>query len=282
MSKKRKCPKEVLDLTLDKIRNNRLEKVNLIWIEACGCAGDIIALLDGNNPDMPYFFSEMVNMTYNNSLMGSEGQKAFEKFLETLDTEFILAVEGAVTVRDNGIYDIIAEYNGKSISGAEAITLASGKAKYILAIGTCAAYGGISAAKPNPSMSMSLQEFLGKEVIRVPGCPANPQWITSTIAHLISYGIPELDSEGRPKFLYGETIHTNCERRSYFDRQIFAEKLGDKECMYRLGCKGPITRADCPIVRWDDGVNWPVGANTPCIGCASKGFPDENESFIKL
>lgn len=282
MSKKRKCPKEVLDLTLDKIRSNRLEKVNLIWIEACGCAGDIIALLDGNNPDMPYFFSEMVNMTYNNSLMGAEGQKAFEKFLETLDTEFILVVEGAVTVRDNGIYDIIAEYNGKSISASEAISLASGKAKYILAIGTCAAYGGISAAKPNPSMSMSLQEFLGKEVIRVPGCPANPQWITSTIAHLISYGIPELDSEGRPKFLYGETIHTNCERRSYFDKQIFAEKLGDKECMYRLGCKGPMTRADCPIVRWNDGTNWPVGDNTPCIGCASKGFPDENEPFIKL
>ena len=282
MSKKRRCPKEVLDLTLDKIRNNRLQKVNLIWIEACGCAGDIISLLDGNDPAMPYFFSEMVNLTYNNSIMGSEGQRAFEKFLETLDKEFILAVEGAVTTRDNGAYDIIADYNGKSISGAEAITIAAGKAKYILAIGTCATYGGISASKPNPSMSMSLPDFLGKEVIRIPGCPANPQWITSTIAHLISYGIPELDSEGRPKFLYGETIHTNCERRSYFDRQIFAEKLGDKECMYRLGCKGPITRADCPIVRWDDGVNWPVGANTPCIGCASKGFPDENESFIKL
>ncbi|MCI6276693.1 MAG: hypothetical protein MR639_08135 [Clostridium sp.] len=159
MSKKRKCPKEVLDLTLEKIRNKRLEKVNLIWIEACGCAGDIISLLDGNNPDMAYFFSEMVNLTYNNSIMGADGQRAFEKFLETLDTEFILAVEGAVTTRDNGAYDIIAEYNGKNISGADAITLAAGKAKYVLAIGTCATYGGISATKPNPSMSMSLQDF---------------------------------------------------------------------------------------------------------------------------
>jgi hydrogenase small subunit len=164
LSKKR-CPREIINSTLKRIENNSLKKINLIWLEACGCSGNIIALLDADNPDVPYFLTQMVNMTYNNSIMGAEGQRAFEEFLETLDTEFILVVEGAVTSRDNGFYNIVASYNGKPISGAEAITLAAGKAKYVLAVGTCAAYGGISAAKPNPSLSKSIPD-LTTQIIR--------------------------------------------------------------------------------------------------------------------
>ncbi|MHC1684393.1 MAG: hydrogenase small subunit [Clostridiaceae bacterium] len=262
--------------------DDNFKKINLIWLEACGCSGNIISLLNAENPDVPYFLTQMVNMTFNNSVMGSEGENAFEKFMETLETEFILVVEGAVTSKDYGLYNIIASYNEKLISAAEAITLAAGRAKYILAVGTCASYGGISAAKPNPSLSKSVPEFLRSQVIRIPGCPANPRWVISTIAHLISYGVPELDSEGRPLFLYEETIHTYCSRRSFFDNNIFASKLGDKECMYKLGCRGPITRADCAIRKWNGRINWPVEDNTPCIGCVNKGFPDQMEPFINL
>ena len=281
MAKKR-CQREIIASTLIGIENNSLKKINLIWLEACGCSGNIISLLDANTPDVPYLLTQMVDITYNNSLMGAEGQRAFEKFLETLDTEFILVVEGAVSSRDNGIYNVIAQYNGKFISAAEAITLAAGKAKYVLAVGTCASYGGISAAKPNPSLSKSVPEFLSTQVIRIPGCPANPQWVISTIAHLISYGIPELDLDGRPLFLYEETIHTYCSRRSFFDKGIFATKLGDNECMFQLGCRGPITKSNCPLRKWNDRVNWPVEDNTPCIGCVNKGFPDEMEPFINF
>lgn len=282
MSKKR-CQREVIASTLKEITNNSLKKLNLIWLEACGCSGNIISLLNGENPDIPYFLTEMVNITFNNSIMGAEGERAFEKFLETLDTEFILVVEGAVTSRDNGFYNIVASYNGKPISGAEAVSLAAGKAKYILAVGTCASYGGPSAAKPNPSSSKSVPEFLrNQQVIRIPGCPANPQWVISTVAHLISYGIPELDSEMRPLFLYEATIHTHCSRRSFFDKNIFAAKLGDKECMFKLGCRGPITKANCAVRKWNGGVNWPVEDNTPCIGCTNKGFPDNMEPFINF
>lgn len=279
---KRRCQREVIVSALNKQKRNDYKKINLIWLEACGCSGNIISLLDADTPDVSYFLTKLVNMTYNNSIMGAEGERAFERFLETLDTEFILVVEGAVTSKDNGVYNIIAQYNGKLISGAEAISLAAGKAKYILAVGTCASYGGPSAAKPNPSQSRSVPEFLNEQVIRIPGCPANPRWVISTIAHLISYGMPELDSEGRPLFLYGETIHTYCSRRSFYDKNIFASKLGDKECMFKLGCRGPITRADCAIRKWNDRVNWPVEDNTPCIGCVNKGFPDEMEPFINL
>ncbi|MBD7910831.1 hydrogenase small subunit [Clostridium cibarium] len=277
----KKCPRGIINSTFRRIKENNLKKINLIWLEACGCSGNIISLLDANDPDVPYFLTKMVNMTYNNSIMGAEGERAFDNFLETLDTEFILVVEGAITTKDNGIYNIVAEHNGKLISGAEAVNLAAGKAKYIISVGTCASYGGPSAARPNPSGSESVPDFINNyKVIRVPGCPANPRWVISTIAHLISYGIPELDSDGRPLFLYGETIHTNCSRRSYFDKKIFASKLGDKECMFNLGCRGPITRADCAIGKWNDRVNWPVEDNTPCIGCVNSGFPDGMEPFF--
>lgn len=281
MSKKR-CPREIIASALSRIQDNNLKKINLIWLEACGCSGNIISLLDANTPDIPYLLTQIVNMTYNNSIMGAEGQRAFEKFLETLDTEFILVVEGAVTSRDNGFYNIIAQYNGKLISGAEAITLAAGKAKYVLAVGTCASYGGISSGNPNPSLSQSVPDFLTRDVIRIPGCPANPQWVISTLTHLISYGLPELDSEGRPLFLYEDTIHTYCPRRSFFDKGIFATKLGDEECMFQLGCRGPITKTNCPLRKWNDRVNWPIEDNTPCIGCANKGFPDKMEPFINF
>lgn len=274
-------PRQVIDFAIEGVREGRLEKINLIWLEACGCSGNIISLLNAEDPDVIYLLSKMINLTYNNSLMAQEGERAFEKFLETLDTEFILVVEGAVATRDNGLYDIVARYNSKLVTGMEAIKMAGEKAKYVLAVGSCAAYGGPSAARPNPSESKSVSEFLNREVIRIPGCPSHPQWIIGTIAHLLSFGKPELDSENRPILFYGVTIHDRCERRSYFDSGIFARKLGDKECMFKLGCRGPITKTDCPIRRWNQSINWPIGDNTPCIGCSRNGFPDSMEPFVR-
>ena len=79
---------------------------------------------------------------------------------------------------------------------------------------------------------------------------------------------------------YSQTIHDRCERRSFFDKGVFAKKLGDGGCMFKLGCRGPVTPIDCPIRKWNGRVNWPVGSNTPCIGCAQFGFPDKMEPFI--
>lgn len=255
--------------------------MNLIWLEATGCSGNIISLLNAYNPNASYFLRNMVNLTYNNSLMAREGESAYENFLKTLDTEFILVIEGAISLKDNGLYNVIAKYEDKYVTGLEASRKAGEKAKYVLAVGTCAAFGGISKASPNPSESMSVSSILDREVINLPGCPANPDWVTGTIAHLISFGMPKLDEKMRPVSFYGTTIHDLCPRRSYFDKGIFAEKLGDKECMFKLGCRGPVTRTDCPSRRWNDSDNWPIGNNTPCIGCANEGFPDKMEPFIR-
>nr|WP_242950672.1 hydrogenase small subunit [Clostridium grantii] len=247
----------------------------------------MISLLNATDPDVAFFLNNMVSLEYQNSISPEQGEKAFQKLLDTLNTEFILIVDGAISIKDNGLYNVVANYKGKIITGMEAVKMTAEKAKYIIAVGTCASYGGISAASPNEAECRSLKQFLqesgiGKQVIILPGCPGNPDWIIGTIANLIEFGVPELDDEGRPIVFYGTTIHDNCERRSYFDKGIFAEKLDDKECMFKLGCKGPITKVDCPIRRWNDTDNWPVGNNTPCIGCAQKGFAKGIEPFIRL
>jgi hydrogenase small subunit len=263
------------------VKNKNAKKMNAIWLEVTGCSGNIISLLNSENPGLYYIITDIVNFTYNNTLMGSEGEFAFEKFLETLDTEFILLVDGAVSTKENGRYNIVANYNGTNITALEAIQLAGGKAKYVVAVGTCASHGGISAAKPNPSESKSVQEVLNRQVIKLPGCPCHPDWVVGTIAHLVGYGMPELDEEGRPLLFYGVTIHDNCTRRGFFDKGIFAQKFGEEGCMFKLGCRGPVTKTDCPRRKWNGYVNWPIGDNTNCIGCAQVQFPDGMEPFVR-
>ncbi|MCQ1529604.1 hydrogenase small subunit [Lutispora saccharofermentans] len=271
----------IIDLAIEKSRQMPESKMNLIWLEAAGCSGNIISLLNADNPGVGYLLKSMVNMTYSNSLMQAEGEMAYEKLADTLNTEFILVVEGAAATKDNGNYNIIARHGGRFITALEAIKAAGEKAKYVLAAGTCASYGGLSAAEPNPSGSVSIDNVLSREVIKVPGCPGHPDWVIGTIAHLLYFGRPELDEQNRPVIFYGITIHDRCTRRSYFDRGIFAKKLGDKECMFKIGCRGPATKTDCPVRQWNSYVSWPIRDNTPCIGCAQERFPDGMEPFVR-
>lgn len=282
LESKSQTAKRLIDTAVTEIKNKNKKKMNLVWIEAAGCSGNIISLLDGNAPDVTYFLTDMVDLKYNNSIMAAQGEQAQEQLQKALDTEFILIVDGAISTKDNGIYNIVSYYNGRPITGMEEVKRAADKAKYILTVGTCASFGGISAAKPNPSECISVSEFLKREVIKLPGCPCHPDWVMGTIAHLILFGKPELDKEGRPIIFYGVTIHDICPRRTAFEKRIFAESVGDQGCMFKLGCRGPVTKTDCPTRKWNDYVNWPIGDNTPCIGCAQKGFPDDMEPFINL
>lgn len=158
--------RKIKDLAIERINNTSIGKINLIWLEATGCAGNIISLLNAENPDVIYLLGQMVNLKYNNSLMAAEGEAAFRQFLDTLETEFILVVEGAVSTKDNGLYTVIARYQGELVTAMEAFQKAGEKAKYVVAVGTCASYGGPSAARPNPSLSVSVPQLLDKEVIR--------------------------------------------------------------------------------------------------------------------
>lgn len=255
-------------------------KMKLVWLELNGCSGNIISLLNGSEPSFKYMITEMVDLVFDQALIPCEGESAMNVLFGVLDEEFILAVEGAPAIKDGGVYQIVGRWRGSEVTGLEALRILGEKALYVIAVGACASHGGVSAGTPNPSDSTSVQSVVNRRVINLPGCPCNPDWFLSTLEYLLNYGEPQLDELGRPVFLYGITIHERCERRSYFDQGIFAENLGEPTCMFRLGCKGPVTPIDCPIRKWNDGVSWPVQANTPCIGCAQFGFPDRMEPFI--
>lgn len=266
---------------LNYVNNGLINKKNLVYLELNGCSGNIISLLNGQNPDFEYAFTSMVNILYSNSLMVSEGEKAIAKLMNALEGDYILAVEGAVALKNNGLYNIIGSWKGKPLTGLEAIKLLGEKASHILAVGACATHGGVSAAKPNPSESVGINKVLtNKKMIMLPGCPVHPDWFLGTLAHLLLYGEPDTDSLNRPLMFYSTLIHDRCPRRPFFDRGIFAEKLSDKTCLFKLGCRGPVTRTDCPTRQWNGHVNWPIGDDTPCIGCAQFGFPDAMAPFI--
>ncbi len=270
----------LLETVKTQIKHGVLRKRNLVWLELTGCSGNIISLLDGSNPDFKYLISQMTNFIYNNSLSVSEGQSAMEQLFSVLGNDYILAVEGAVATKNNGLYNIIGRLDGKPVTALNAVKKLGEKATCVIAIGACATHGGVSAARPNPAECVSMQSVLNRKVIKLPGCPCHPDWFMGTLAHILLYGEPELDSRDRPLLFYSTLIHDRCPRRSYFDKGIFAQKLGDKTCMFKLGCRGPVTRVDCPIRQWNQYVNWPIEDDTPCIGCAQFGFPDAMEPFI--
>ncbi len=262
------------------INQKKIEKGNLIWLELTGCSGNIISLLDGADPDFKNLATQMVNFIYDNSLMAAEGRLAMEMLFGVLDSNYILAVEGSVSTKNNGLYNIIGRFRGKPVTSLDAVKKLGEKAAYVITVGTCASSGGISAARPNPAVCVPVQSLLNRMVIRLPGCPCHPDWFLGTLAYILLFGEPALDSSNRPLMFYSTLIHDMCPRRPFFDRGIFAGRLGEKACMFKLGCRGPVTRVDCPIRKWNNRVNWPIGENTPCIGCAMYGFPDKMEPFI--
>ncbi|MCW2276847.1 hydrogenase small subunit [Heliophilum fasciatum] len=255
-------------------------KPNLLWLELTGCSGNIISLLDGAHPGFIDLVTSLVNFRYNNSLSAGESSDAMDQLLATLGTDFILIVEGAVATKANGRYTVIGSVQGKPLTALEALRLLGAQARHIVAVGSCATHGGMSAAAPNPSGCISVQQAVGRPVIQLPGCPCHPDWILGTLTALLEHGSLELDERHRPRLFYGNLIHDRCPRRSFFDQGIFARRLGESTCLFKLGCRGPVTRTDCPTRQWNQYVNWPVEDNTPCIGCAQFGFPDQMEPFI--
>ncbi|WP_018248608.1 hydrogenase small subunit [Orenia marismortui] len=257
-------------------------KLPVLWLETSDSGDNNISFMNTSYPYLGQVFEEMIDLLYSNTFMAAQGKYALDilrKVTRYKKGEFILVVEGAIPTNANGLYNIVIETEGEKITALEAVKWLGGLAKYVVTIGTCASFGGPSAAKPNITGGVGVSEVLDREIIKVSGCPVNPEWFVGTLAYLLMYGKPELDELGRSTLFYGYTIHRHCQRRSYFDRGNFAEKLGDIECMFSQGCVGPKTLADCPYRQWLN-ENWPVEANTPCIGCTNPDFPDGSTPFF--
>ncbi len=275
-------PVTLARMAVQKIQNGERKRLKALWIETSGCFAEFVAMLNGSDPDILYWLTQMVDLTFFASIMADQGELAYQDIVNVVESgeEYLLVVSGAIPLAQGGHCAVIAKYQGRLITAEEAVKYAAAKARDVLCIGTCASYGGPTAASPNETEAVDVRTLLGRTVIRAPGCPCHPEWALGIFAYLVNFGQPPVDGEGRPIQYYGSTIHRICPRRSYFDRQDFANKFGSPECMFALGCRGPITNTACPFTRWNNSNNWPIGANTTCIGCANSGFPDKMEPFV--
>ena len=274
------------------------KELPVVWLQTAACSGCAVSVLNSASPTIKNVLIDQivpgvhVNLRFHPVIMAGAGEIAIEAMEATareMKGDYVLVVEGAIPTATDGIYGVLGERDGKPVTMAERVAELAQDALAVIALGTCAAFGGIPAAAPNPTGAQPVKQSLdskgiAKPLVNIPGCPPHPDWFVGTVASIILNGLPkpeDLDDLLRPKAFYGNLIHENCPRRAYFDEGKFAKKFGDEGCLYELGCKGPITYADCPLRRWNNGTNWVIGAGAPCNGCTQPEFPDLLSPFYE-
>jgi hydrogenase small subunit len=256
----------------------------IIWLKGAGCTGCTVSLANRISSGAPVDLADLlintIDLVYHPTLMAAQGDLAIQSLRNAETGTFVLAVEGGIPTLYGGKTCTVWTEHGADVTALAAVRELAPKARYVLSIGTCASYGGIPGAAPNPTGIESLQAATGVSTINVPGCPPHPDWIVWTIAQLLAGTVPSLDSYRRPTALYGTTVHSKCSRRS----SAWATSLSQTGlCMGNLGCKGRETYADCPTRKWNNGTNWCVGTvgasgngtDSLCQGCTQSGFPDK-------
>ena len=267
-----------------------------VWLDGGLCTGCTESTAQSTNPDVASIVLDLLSMNYMETIMMATGDAAEAALKDTVDKskgKFIMVYEGAVMTGFDGNALRVA---GKP--GLEQIKEVAPNAAAIIAVGSCAVDGGWVRANPNIAGAMGISEYLKQEgiatpVINLPTCPVNPEWIVAMVIDVLLLGeladgsiLKKLDEFGRPKLIFGQTIHDNCPRRGHFENGEFVYQFGSVEeakgyCLYAVGCKGPQTYTNCPIVRWNNKVSWCVNSGSPCIGCGGFNWVDENAPFLQ-
>ncbi|QKJ22756.1 hydrogenase small subunit [Poseidonibacter lekithochrous] len=259
-----------------------MNRVPVIWIELQDCAGNSEALLRSAAPTVDDLLFDVLSLEFHEALQAAAGHDAdrqLEEAVHHFKGDYLLFVEGAIPMANEGRYGTIGA-SGETFH--DHLQRMAKDSAAVVAVGTCATFGGVPAAAPNPTGAVGVMDLVkGKPIINIPACPANPANMVGVVLHYVLTGqVPELDSLLRPKFAFGYRIHDNCERRAHFDAGEFVEEWGDigaenNWCLYKVGCKGPMTFNNCSIVRYNEGTNWPVGVGRGCIGCSEPDFWDK-------
>jgi NiFe hydrogenase small subunit HydA len=275
-------------------------KPPIIWIQGQNCTGCSISFLNSNYPSVAQLVLDELSVRYQPNVMAAAGYKAMDAINATVKDakgKYVLVVEGPIPTNENGDYCTFGLESGtKDLMGNPVPKdkpievwmqeLVPGAAA-VLANGNCASFGGIPAANASVTGSTPVSKIVAqidksKPVVNVGGCPSHPDWFVGTALDVLLWlngvkGKPSLNENLLDKQFFGRLIHENCERRASFDSGLFLENWNDNNpdfnlCMFKQGCKGPVTYADCPTRRWNSQVNWCVGASGPCHGCASPDF----------
>ena len=254
----------------------RARRPSVIWLEMQDCTGCTETLLRTSQPDLGTLLLNVISLDYHETLMaaaGHDAELALREAMDQNDGKFVLVVEGSIPTKLGGGYLKIAGRNG-----VDMLQEVADRAAAVIAIGSCASWGGIPSSNVNPTGAVGVDSIIkNKPVINLPGCPPNPYVLLGTVLEYATTGkVPKLDALGRPKFAYDRTIHEHCPRRAHFDAGRFAAQFGDEGhrsgwCLYKLGCKGPVTHAPCSTRHFNEVVDcWPIGIGAPCVGCTEK------------
>ena len=286
----------------------KARKPSVIWLSFQECTGCTESLTRSHTATVENLIFDSISLDYHHTLQAASGDAAEEARHEAMQEnwgEYLLVVDGSIPTLDMG-YSTIA-----GMSNLDMFLETAAGAAAIISVGTCAAFGGIPHADPNPTGAYSVYDIIkqygdqnvdgvtsasitnasggavkDKPIITVPGCPPIPVVITGVLTHYLTFGtIPELDHLGRPKAFYGQSIHDRCYRRPFYDKGQFAETFDDEGakkgwCLYKLGCKGPTTYNACATTKWNNGTSFPIESGHPCLGCSEPDFWDGG-SFYK-
>ena len=256
-----------------------------LWMAHGLCTGCTESMAQVDSPDVPTVVLDLLSVNYWETVMAAAGKQAEENIKATVDKGgYVLIVEGSVMLGENGN---VLRIGGRP--GIDELKEVAAKAAAVIAVGSCAVDGGWVAGAPNIANATGVSKFLKDSginvpVINLPTCPVNPEWVVAMLVDVLLMGeladgsiLKKLDSEGRPKLIFGSTIHDNCPRRGHFENGEFvvfgsadhAAQEAAGWCLYQMGCKGPQTKTNCPLVRWNRRTSWCVEGGSPCIGCGT-------------
>jgi len=264
----------------------QVKRPSVIWLQLQECTGCVESVLRTAEPTIGDLVLDLVSLDYSHTLMAAAGhavESAKEAAMKANFGQYLLVVTGSIPTKDGGVYTVVGGRTAQDL-----LEEAAKGAAAILAVGACAHWGSVQAARPNPTGAVGVRDIIkNKPVINIAGCPPIGDVVTATVVHFLTFNrLPDMDAEGRPLFAYGARIHDQCPRRANFDAGQFVEVFDDDAarrgwCLYKVGCKGPATFSPCPIFQWNTRTSWPIGAGHPCIGCTEPHFWDTMSPFYE-
>ena len=270
-------------------------KPSVVYMSFQECTGCLESMVNsfafGGGEQIENLILKWISLDYQETLMAAAGKQAEDHLLAMTDAAragYVLVVDGSIPRLQEQDKDGKPGY-GYFVSGGRSgvarFLSAAENAGLIIAVGTCASFGGLPHAFPNPTDAMSIDDVMreygvNKPLVNVSGCPPIPEVITGTIMYYLLKGMPGLDDLKRPTVYYGRTVHEDCLREENFDDDgLFTTSFDDTAarqgaCLFDLGCKGPVTHNACARVKWNQGTSYPMLSGHGCIGCAEHDFWD--------
>ncbi|HMT93979.1 HupU protein [uncultured Thiothrix sp.] len=273
--------------------------MNILWLQSGSCGGCSMSLLNAEVPSLYELFKLAdLNLLWHPSLSEASHQEFLDLLQAVLTDEIpldILCLEGSVICgpKGSGAFHQLA---GTQQSMLHWLKLLTAKAQYVVAVGSCAAFGGITAAGENIAEATGLQydgallgsvldanwrSKAGFPVINIAGCPTHPAWVTNTLVQISmnALRLEDLDEFHRPRSYTNHLVHHGCPRNEFYEYKASAGKPADLGCMMEhCGCLGTQARADCNTHLWN-GSGSCLRGGYPCINCTAPAFEQIKHAF---